>query len=145
MHIIQETLRKYCRTAYERSPGIDGKHRTRRGKWLEQPCSFHYAVALAVHWEEMESLNSLLLGVLKIKLIHKFYTFLITQINIILHYCLLRIIDSLIGGAAAHPQKLPLVISMNLKPQMILLNKPTSFSTSLSWLGSGFRLVLWFW
>ena len=79
---------------------------------------FHYAVSLAVHRGEMNSLyltlpssarsvcrlqalNSLLLGVLKINLIRKFYTFLISEINIILHYCLLRIIDSLIGGAAA--------------------------------------------
>ena len=39
----------------------------------------------------------------------KFYTFLIIQINIILHYCVLRISVSLIGGAAAHPLKPPLV------------------------------------
>ena len=101
MHIMQETLRKYCRTACERSPGIDSKLRMRRGKWSQQPRSFLNAVGLAVHRGELESyltlqssertvchmvaLNSLPLGLLKINLIRKFYTFLIIQINIILH------------------------------------------------------------
>ena len=118
MHIMQETLRNDCRTACESSPGIDGKQRTRRGEWFQQPCSFLTAVALAVHRGKLDSfyltlpssarsvcrlvaLNSLMLGVLKINLIRKFYTFLIIQINIILHYCILRISDNLIGGAAA--------------------------------------------
>ena len=125
MHIMQETLRKDCRTACECSLGIDGKHRTRRGKWFQQPCSILNIVALAVHRGELESyltlpslartvcrlvaLNSLPLGVLKMNLMRKFYTFLIIQINIILHYCVLRISVSLIGGAAAHPLKPPLV------------------------------------
>ena len=56
------------------------------------------------------AVNSLLLGVSKINLICKFYTFLMTQINIILHYCLLRIIENLIGGAAVHPLKPPLAV-----------------------------------
>ena len=123
MHIMQETLRNDCQTACDRSPGIDGK---RRGEWFQQPCSFLNAIALTVHRGELESyltlpssartvcrlvaLNSLLLGVLKINLIRKFYTFLIIQINIILHYCVLRISDSVIGGAAAHPLKPPLVM-----------------------------------
>ena len=98
---MQETLRKDCRTACERSPWIDCKHRTRRGEWFQQPCSFLYAAALAVNRRKLESyltlpssartvcrlvtLNSLLLGALKINIIRKFYTFLIIQINIILH------------------------------------------------------------
>ena len=40
----------------------------------------------------MVVLNSLLLTVLKIKLTHKFYTFLVTQIRIILHYSVLTLL-----------------------------------------------------
>ena len=113
MHIMQETLRKDCRTACKRSLGIDGKHRTRRGKRSQQPCSSLNAVALAVHRGELESYLSFpssartvcrlvaLNSLLKINLIRKFYIFSIIQINIILHYCILRISDTLIGGAAA--------------------------------------------
>ena len=90
---MQETLRKDCRSACERSPGIDGKYRTRRGEWFQQPCSFLCAAALEVHQGKLYShltlpssartvcrlvaLNSLLLGELKINLKCKFCTFLI--------------------------------------------------------------------
>ena len=57
------------------------------------------------------ALNSLLLGVLKINLIRKFYTFLNIQINIILHYCVLRMwqFDWRGCSPAAHSLKPPLI------------------------------------
>ena len=49
------------------------------------------------------ALNPLLLAVLKINLMRKFYTFLIIQINIILHYCVLIISDWLEGLQPCSP------------------------------------------
>ena len=124
MHVMQETLRKDCRAVCESSPGIDGKNRTRRG--LVVPIAMQFSpcrcpgnppggTGIILDFAFIGK-NCLLSGiaqfiavsVLKINLIFKFYTFLIIQINIVLHYCVLRISDSLIGGPAAHRLKPPL-------------------------------------